>query len=160
MVAIELALISPVFFVLLMAVVETSLFYFKAAVLDGAVREAVRGIKTGQDQASGSGAQSAFTTKLCSGLAGMISCGSLVINMNAYASFAAAAAAVQPSLFDASGNPIAGQSFNPGTANQVVVVVVGYRYSFATPMVGTALSPDHSGTITATSSAVFRNEPF
>jgi Flp pilus assembly protein TadG len=156
---VELALISPVFFLLLLAVIETSIFYFKASMMEGAVTTAVRGVMTGQDQSASGGALSAFNTSLCNALAGVISCGSVVVSMNAYANFSAAAAAATPTLFDANGNPIT-QGFNPGTGNQVVIAVVGYRYKFLTPMVGYALSPDHSGTVTATAAAVFLNEPF
>jgi Flp pilus assembly protein TadG len=153
---VEMAMIMPVFMMLFLAIIETSIFYFRASVLNGAVRDAARLLKTGQAQASND-AESAFITKLCSSVALALDCGDVVASARAYPDVASAAAAANAALF-VDGQATA-QPFNAGAPNDYVVVSVGYRYTFFTPMIGRVFSPDGSGTITAVSSSVIHREP-
>jgi len=153
-IAIEYAIILPVFLPLLLGLVEVSFFYFKAIVLEGAVREATRVVRTGQAQASGD-ALAMFKDTLCDNLAGVLTCGELSFYVRSGTKFADA---VFDPVFNADGQPI-NQEFTPGAGSAVVTVRVGYQWTFLTPMLGEVLGGD-SAKVTMSSTAVFRNEPF
>lgn len=61
--AIEFAILSPLFLMLLLAIFELGYMVFVQSVLDSSARTAARLIRTGQAQASGS-AQTNFQTAL------------------------------------------------------------------------------------------------
>ncbi len=140
---------------MLFAIIEVSLVYFRAIVVEGAVREATRLIRTGQAQGSGDAA-SLFETTMCDNLLDVVSCGDLAVSVDAASDFLNLT--VQP-LFDENGEPI-NQGFQPGTGSETVIARVGFAWTFLTPLVGELLVADGTNVIRITSTTVFRNEPF
>ena len=63
--AVEFALVAPLFFGLLFAIIELSMVFFASQVLETAVQDSARLIQTGQAQ-SGSYTAAQFKTDVCS----------------------------------------------------------------------------------------------
>ncbi len=147
-IAVEYALLAVPFFTILLAIIETGYIFFAAILIEGATAEAARQIRTGAVQGS-SAPLAQFRAILCNSLFGVVPCGDLVIDVRNFTRFA-----------DANPPPIAGNSFAPGGAGDVVVVRVAYQWSFITPLLNRALSNAAGNTRSIVSSAAFRNEPF
>ena len=147
-VAVEYAMLALPFFTILFAILETGYIFFAAILIEGATAEAARQIRTGAVQEAGA-PLAQFQAILCNNLFGVVPCGDLVIDVRNFTRFA-----------DANPPPIAGPTFAPGAAGDVVVVRVAYQWSFITPFIDTALSNVDGGTRSIVSSAAFRNEPF
>lgn len=134
---------------------EISLFYLNAVILEGAVREATRMIRTGQAQSGGS-AETVFRTALCDAVFQLLNCQSFSINVQSAGSFAQLNLAP---VFDP-GGAVTNQNFSAGSAKDAIVASVGYRWKFITPIVGSVLGDAETNSISMVSTAVFRNEPF
>lgn len=152
--AIEFALVSPVLFVLLFAIIETSLVYLQWVVLEGAVREATRLIRTGQ-VFDASSPVDVFQDELCRTFIQIVRCSDAVYYVTGADSFAGLTTV---DLFNADGTPRTASFTNPGP-NETVLVQVGYRWEFLTPFIGELLGGTDNA-IVISSTAVFRNEPF
>jgi Flp pilus assembly protein TadG len=156
--ALEFAFVAPVFFMLLFGILEGGIMFFGESVLQNAVQDAARQIRTGQLQGSASNTQ--FVTLVCNGISSLLNCANLQVDVQAYpAGFPAAG---QSSPIDANGNLSAGNNnYNTGNACDVVIVRGFYKYIFVTPIV-TRLLAGHAGNNFnyLTAAAAFRNEPF
>jgi Flp pilus assembly protein TadG len=150
--AIEMAIVGPVFSLLLAIVVELGVVLLTQSVLDTATLNASRLILTGQVQ-TGGGA-SAFTTALCNGTTPLIPCASLQINVQASTAFANFNPVLQT---DGQGNMINTQ-FTPGTPGQAMLVQVGYNRTYLIAWVGSVLGIKNASLLVST--AVFQNEPY
>ena len=150
--AVETGFLLLPFLIVLLGVFETGTYIGQQAVLQDAVKTASRLISTGQVTSSG---EAQFLSSISQNTYGLVDTTKLSVNVTAYPSFGAIPATFQP-LFDNSGKAI-NQSFQTGTGNQVVVVQIGNWYSFVTPSLFASAS---NGVSIATSTLVFRNEPF
>ena len=87
-VAVEFALIAPLFFCMLFAIIETAIVFFAGAVLDHATQESARLILTRQAQNSAM-TETAFKTDLCNRIKIMFNCegnlGNLSVDMKSFA---------------------------------------------------------------------------
>ena len=151
--AVELALIAPLFLLLVFAALELGLMLFANAALDGAMREAARAIRTGEAQLSGS-ALAAVRSRLCAEVGALIDCNAVSLDARVFGSFAAVSL---PPLTAQPGPPAT--MFDAGDAGQIVALRAVYRYEFMVPMVA-ALLGDGSGGGWLLATAIFRNEPF
>src|ERR1700756_4426831 len=86
--AVEFALVAPVFFALLFAIVEVALMFFASQVLETVTQASARYLLTGQAQ-SGSLTQAQFKTYVCSQIPALFTCANLQVNVQSYPSFAA-----------------------------------------------------------------------
>jgi len=152
-VAVEFALTSAPFFLVFIGALEIGLYMTKVAVLQNAVETAGRLISTGQVTTL-----APFLDSISQHSFGLIKTDSLSVNASAYNKFNDVPSPL-PALFGKNGAP-ANQNFQTGAGNQVVVLTVGYKYKFSTPLVGSALDSSGLGFWTFTSSMVVRNEPF
>lgn len=143
------------FILVLVGVFEAGTHVGRYAILQDAVKTAARLIATGQIS---SGDKTKFLTSISQNTYGLIDTTTLSVNVNAYTSFSAIPTTLQP-LFDSNG-AVSNQSFQTGTGNQVVVVRVGYWYSFVTPLVSSLLATSSGSTSIFNTTLVFRNEPF
>ena len=71
--AVEFALVAPLFFCMLFAILETAIVFFAGQVLENATQESARLILTRQAQASGM-TETAFKTNLCNRIKVMFNC--------------------------------------------------------------------------------------
>jgi Flp pilus assembly protein TadG len=158
-VAVEFAMIAPIFFLLLMAIVETGMVFFAASTLENGMETAARMIRTGQVQAAGT-SQSAFRQIVCDNIDTFMSCDAskLHIDVRAFSNFASSS---YPAPLDANGN-INGNldNFTPGSSCQVVLVRAFYTWKLFTPGFAQyfANMGNHKRLLSA--SVAFRNEPY
>jgi Flp pilus assembly protein TadG len=155
--AIEFAIIAPVFFLLLFAILETGILYLGQFDLQHAVNSASRLLRTGQAQTQNM-TQAAFRQAVCDKLM-MLSCStSLQIDVESYGSFGTAAFG-PPLNADGTVNT-ALANYQPGASGQVVLLRALYVWPIMTPGLKVFLSNMANGAHLIVVSAAFRNEPF
>lgn len=156
-VAIEFALLSLPFFTIVLAIIEFSIAYATATMLESATFSAARVITTGQISQSIGSAQAAgeFRDALCANAPVFISActsgsgGNLTVASEPVTSFATFLS-----------NPTAMNTpFNVGTSGGTVVIRTQYVYTFITPLIGDLLTGG-SGQVTFTSIVATQNEPY
>src|SRR5271155_671330 len=86
---IEFAIIGSLFLMLLMAIFELGYMVFVQSTLDSSARSAARLIRTGQ-AAANANPQTFFDNALCSDVSSVISCGSLVYQVQYFTSWSSA----------------------------------------------------------------------
>lgn len=156
--AVEFALLAAPFLFMVVGLIEISLLYITASILDHAAGEAARQIRTGQVQQRGDDA-AAFRTLVCDEIAAVARCDSdLRIDVRTFSSFAAADFA--PPIDPDTGLFAETENFIAGGPNQIVVVRVFYEWNMATPGMGALLGNMAGGRRLVQSTVVFRNEPF
>ncbi len=156
--AIEFAMIAPVFFLLLMGIMENGIIYFAGATLQNATDDVSRQIRTGQVQALGM-TQAQFRTAICNEIAPLLGCNSnLQIDVESYNSYTTAGF-VPPT--DVNGNlKTTLNNYSPGNACDVVLVRSFYTWKVITPMLSTFLTNITGGYHLVSATSAFRNEPF
>ncbi len=159
--ALEFALVGPIFMYLLAGILEVSLMFFTTTVMDGAVQDAARKIRTGQAQLSGD-ALDVFQEELCGSLF-TYDCDDVILDVNTFDSFADVDLApielnADGVVVDEDDEPFDAE-FSAGGSGEITVVRVIYTWDFVTPLIGELIG-DVGSTKLLTSTAVFRNEPF
>ena len=157
--AVEFALVAAPFIALLVGIIETFLVFFAGQQLQTVVNQTSRLILTGQAQKQGL-SQSAFTTKLCANVVVLFNCSGLMIDVEAYSDFSSTATGTPTLTFDGSGQVTNTWQYNPGTANQIVVVRVMYQWPVLLGPLGFSLSNLSNGNRLIMASSTFKNEPY
>src|SRR5262245_54253776 len=96
--AVEFALVAPLFFALLFAIIEVALMFFASQVLETITYSSARAIFTGQAQTgqvsacqvSGASApctQASFKSYVCSQIPALFNCSSMYVDVQSYNSF-------------------------------------------------------------------------
>ncbi|MFC3705071.1 TadE/TadG family type IV pilus assembly protein [Devosia honganensis] len=159
--AVEFGLLALPFFTIIAAILQTSLVFLADQVLESAVHDAARAIRTGQAQEAGFTIDN-FRADVCGRLYGLFSdCGGLHVRVSEIGTFRAASVAV-PVEEECEGpcEWSIPERWTPGEGRSVILVQVFYRYPVPISLgpFGMANLPD--GTRLLGSSAVFQNEPF
>jgi Flp pilus assembly protein TadG len=154
--AVEFALIAPIFFALLFAILETAMMFFASQVLETITQNSARMIFTGQAQGA-SYKQADFQTYVCSQIPALFSCSSIKVDVKSYNSFAAVNIASQ---IDGSGNFIDNMSFQCGGPGDIVVVRVFYPWQLFVTGLGYNISNMSGNQRLLVATAAFQNEPF
>ena len=155
--AIEFALVAPIFFGLLFAIIEMALVFFASQVLETVTQDSARMILTGQAQ-NASYTQAQFKNLVCSKLTVMFDCvNGISIDVQSYTAFANANIA---DPIDASKNFVAPNNYLPGGPGDVVVVRLFYKWPLFVTGLGFNMAnlSSHQRLLTAT--AAFQNEPY
>lgn len=146
--AVEFALIAPVFFVLLFAIIETALVFFAGQVLETGVQDAGRLIFTNQSNCAGM-SQADFKQNICDRVSALMSCSGIDVDVRSYA---AGTAITIADPINGSGAYASNSVYQPpvcNTTDQTVVVrgfyqwpliVTGLGYNIANINRGTASS--------------------
>src|SRR3984957_11583012 len=79
--AVEFALIAPVFFALLFAIIETAIMFFASQILETVAQESARQIMTGQAQAAGYSANTFLTTVVCPQIPAVLTCAKIGVDV-------------------------------------------------------------------------------
>lgn len=153
--AIEFAMVAPVFFFLVFAIIETALLYFTATVMNGEVASTARAIRTGSLQQLDD-PEDAFYEALCSNLGHVLDCSKVIVDVRTFANFDDLT--FDPYL-DEEGEAD-GAEFDPGAAGEVVLIRIAYKYNIITPYLAEFLAPDGTGRVMLQAAAAFQNEPF
>jgi Flp pilus assembly protein TadG len=174
-VSIEFALIAPVFFLLLMGIMEVGVIFYAQNSLEFATQEAARLILTGaaQDTAyataskcsgsrvSGSytSSQQWFTDQVCCGISGIMNCNNLQVDVESYSSGFSNASYSNP--LTAQGTIAAGNNnYSPGNPCDVVLVRSFYTWPVITPGLSAFLVNMANNNHLLVATSAFRNEPY
>ena len=156
--AVEFAMIAPVFFILLLGIVENGVIYFAGSTLQYATDNAARYVRTGQAQAA-STTQAQFRTRICNDIAPLLACnGNLQIDVEAYSGYSSANFVTATDVSGNLKNTL--NNYQPGTACNVVLVRSFYTWSIITPVLSQCLTNMTTGKRLISATAAFRNEPF
>ena len=155
--AIEFSLMAIPYLFLTLGIIELSIMYASASLLEGATTQAAREIRTGQIQQAQSGdSETLFRESVCDYATVLINCNDVVIEAMQLASFADFDDAAPQ--YDEDGNMVS-QGFDAGGSNDRVLIRVAYRYEMMVPFVGTLLAgPDNSRLFMST--IVLQTEPY
>jgi Flp pilus assembly protein TadG len=157
-VAIEFALVAPIFLMVLLAIIDVGVLLCSQALLDTATTDAARLILTGQATSNGS----AFANQLCNEVNALIPCSGLTYRVQTGDSFSQIPGSYMlgsdgaPSGF--SSYPVSIATGNPGGSltNDFVVVQAAYQRPWMVGFLGTISG--HS-TELLLSTVAFENEP-
>jgi Flp pilus assembly protein TadG len=161
--ALEFALVSFPFILLVLAVLEVGVVYFANLMLENAVAQGARLIRTGQAQSQNFDAAK-FKTEVCKNLSAPIDCAGLALDVRHFSNFSNAGSDLTNPL-DASGNLKNNFSYDPGAGGDVVVVRGFYEFDLTAKLpkelsrVGGGLVMSNGDRLLM-ATAAFRNEPF
>lgn len=166
-VAIEFAILALPFFTLIFAILETSIVFLAGQILDSAVQDAARQIRTGQAQGAGWNTDT-FRQKVCDGLYGMFDCSAakLKVRVSVVSSFSSATLTppIDPDCSATSDEDecdwTIAQAFDGGLGSQVVLVQAYYKWPTIVNLPGFNLETQAGGTRLLSAIRVFVNEPF
>jgi Flp pilus assembly protein TadG len=156
--ALEFAFVAPVFFVLLMGTMEAALIFFAQAMLQNAVTEVGRQVRTGQIQTAGLN-QTQFRTEICDAIAPLLSCNTnLQVDVESFGTYGNVS--FSPPLdankqLDASLN-----NYDTGSPCSVVLVRAFYKWQLFTPGLSWFLINMAGDRHLLSAAAAFRNEPY
>src|SRR5882672_1171941 len=128
-VLIEFALLAPIFFMLIMGLVEFVLYQYKTYALNHVVSEATRNLQTGEVENS-TDMQKAFKDEICAHSGLMIDCNEIQFDVRHFK--AIKDITYPPVTFDSKGNPT-NFKFEPGDAGDYSVVRASIHHQFVTP---------------------------
>lgn len=166
---IEFAFLALPFFTIIAAILETSLIFLAGQVLDSAVQDSARLIRTGQAQTSTPPyTPAAFRDAICAGLYGMFDCDAgddrLRISVTVVEAFPAAAITYPLESGDDCDEDncdwTLADEYVPGGGRDVVLVQAFYKWPTIVRLPGFDLQALPDGTRLLGASRVFRNEPF
>ncbi|WP_428409263.1 TadE/TadG family type IV pilus assembly protein [Hyphococcus sp.] len=163
--AIEFAIVAPLFLMCMFSIFEIGWFFFANSIVDAAVGDAARRIKTGQVQKSFGDMDDKYDEMfedICNILDVFGACDTrLTVEVDTFASFSALVADTTPATCaDAPPDDVAAIPFNPGDELQIVRVRICYLYTTLNPAIGVNLSEPGTNKRRLISTAIFRNEPY
>ena len=164
-VAIEFAILAFPFFTLIFAILETSMVFLAGQMLDSAVQDSSRLIRTGQAQTDDYDIEE-FRDVICEGLYGLFNCDNLKIKVSVVSSFATATVAdpIDPDCSKTSAESDCDwtivESYDPGLGSSIVLVQAHYKWPTIVNRPGFNLETQAGGTRLLSALRVFRNEPF
>jgi Flp pilus assembly protein TadG len=158
---VEFALLAPIFFAVIAAILQTSLTFFAGQVLESGMNDASRAIRVGEASRETWTAAN-FKAEVCGRLYGLFGdCSDLHIDVRQINTFADATITVPLDLNCAQNcNWTEPDRWTPGTASSVMLVQVYYRYPSYLNFGPTGASHLPDGRRLLSSATIFRNEPF
>jgi Flp pilus assembly protein TadG len=177
---IEFAMIAPVFFTLLMGIIETGILFYAQNTLQFSTQTAGRLVRTGIAQATVPGAaaqctggaggtggggsyltsQEWFKDQICCGISNIMTNCTTALHVNVQ-NYSAGFGANFSNTTDASGNlqPVA-DTYSPGSPCDVVLLRATYNWSVVTPILSWFLVNMSGGNHLLSATTAFRNEPY
>jgi Flp pilus assembly protein TadG len=157
--AVEFAMVSPLFFGLLFAILETGTLFLRATALEAGVEEAKRVTMTGQIAGAGNPAaqEAAFKAAFCNQVGWIIPCDKVKFDVQSFNTFGVAS--MPNPIKGGEFNP-AGLQFKPGMPCQIVVIRAYYEATSLTALIRNDVSQLSNGNVLLSGSAAFKNEPF
>lgn len=176
-VAIEFAILAPLFFAIILAIIETSMTFFAQQVLESALQDTTRLIRTGQSQSGTPWNTAEFRKKLCGRSFGFFACSEteagtdrLWVKVTPINDFGAATATIERPIGNncslTSSNPTVdcewsvAEQFDDGSSSSVIVAQAFYKWPtlFNVPWFNLADQAGNNRLLSAV--RVFKNEPF
>ncbi|WIY53319.1 pilus assembly protein [Devosia sp. YIM 151766] len=159
--AVEFALLAFPFFLILAGILQTSVIFLASQVLESAVHDASRAIRTGQVQQSGDSLED-FRSQVCDRLFGLFpDCSGLHMRVVEVINFQSATISV-PVETTCSGDCdwTILEAWSPGDGKSIVLVQVYYRYPVALQFGPLGMANLPNGSRLLGTATVFQNEPF
>jgi Flp pilus assembly protein TadG len=161
--AVEFALVAPVFFALLFAIIETAIMFFASQVLETVTQDSARMIMTGQAQAAAYD-QAHFNSQVVCPIGSIASvlftCANVYVDVESYPSGSFASVPPLPSQIDASQQFINNTQYSPGGPGDIVVVRMFYQWPLFVTGLGYNIANLAGSKRLLYATAAFRNEPF
>lgn len=154
--AVEFGLVAVPFFILVCGIIEIALIFATGQLMDTAVADAARLIRTGQVQQQ-KFSQAKFKEQVCSGVSILIECDKLYVDVRTITTFSAAVS--KPPL-DEEGRLLKNETYEPGKASQIVVVRVFYEFPQIFSGIAMSGNTTASGKRLLGAVTALRNEPF
>src|ERR1700730_11231665 len=154
--AVEFALVAPVFFALLFAIIETAIVFFAGQVLETVTQNSARLIMTGQAQTGGWLAAD-FHSKVCGQIPALFNCANVYVDVQSYSTFSSINISSQ---IDSNNNFINNMQYSPGTQGQVVVLRLFYQWPLFVTGLGYNIANLTGSKRLLTAAAAFQNEPY
>lgn len=164
--AVEFAMVAFPFFYVLGTIAETGLMLFTEYVLQNAVQEAARSVRTGQvSTSSGTATMTAadFKTSVCADISTLINCqGFVSVYVNNAATFASLKTTIADPLTigQTSSGGWSAVVYQPGGARAAATVIATYDWDFAFPFMSFLGNVFNGEKRRIYGLAIFRNEPF
>lgn len=163
--AVEFALVAPVFLMMMFSIFEVGWFYFANSIVDAAIGDMARLIKTGQVQGWDGTDEEKYDqlyADVCNIVEPFGGCENrLTLEVDTYDTFAQLAADNTPATCaDAPPEDLAALPFDPGEELQIIRVRVCYLYTTLNPAIGVNLAEEGSNRRRIISTMIFRNEPY
>jgi Flp pilus assembly protein TadG len=158
--AVEFALVAPVFFALLFAIIETAIVFFANQVLETITLDSARIVQTGQAQAKAYDAANFKKLVVCTRpLANLLfDCMSGVsVDVQSYSAFNSV---VITDPIDSARNFTNDMKYCPGNDGDIVVVRLFYQWPLFVTGLGYNISNLSGSKRLLTATAAFKNEPF
>lgn len=175
-VAVEFAILAVPFFALIFAILETSMTFFAQQILESALQDATRYIRTGQSQtAAPAWNETEFRKAICDGTFGLFECSSnpdtsrLIINVTPVTTFGAAATQITKPIDDkcTPTSTLASdcdwkitQAYDDGKGSDVVIAQVFYKWPTIINLPWFSLANQAGNNRLLSAVRVFKNEPF
>lgn len=160
--AVQFALVAPLFFALLFAIIEVAMVFFANQILETGTQDAARGLFTHQTQdnaANITATQQKFQSELCSGVEAMLGCNNVLFDVRSYP---VGTPFTVPPLFDTGGNPISANftfQLPPANSSNIVVVRTFYKWPLLFMNLGFSLANIGTDKRLLTATSAFRVEP-
>jgi Flp pilus assembly protein TadG len=155
--AVEFALVAPVFFALLFAIIETSIVFFAGQVLETVTQDSARMIMTGQAQNAGY-SQAQFKTYVCGKISVLFDCvNGIYVDVKSYPGFSSISI---NDPIDASKNFVPPNNYSAGGPGDIVVVRLFYQWPLFVTGLGYNISNLSGSKRLLSATAAFRNEPY
>jgi len=155
--AVEFALVAPLFFGLLFAIIEMAMVFFASQVLETVTQDSARMIMTGQAQ-NASFTQGQFKNLVCSKITTMFDCvNGISIDVKSYTAFSSVNIA---DPIDSSKNFVPPNNYLPGGPGDIVVVRLFYKWPLYVTGFGFNMANLGSKERLLTATAAFQNEPY
>ena len=159
--AVEFALLALPFFTVIGAIIETAIAFLAGQVLESAVHDVSRLIRTGQSQppiTTPAYDANAFRTKVCERGFGLFDCSQLKVRVRVVSSFAASMTSlpIDPDTGDWSLT----ESYSNGDRNEILIAEVYYKWPSVFNFMGFNIGDTADGKKLLGAARVWRNEPF
>ena len=162
--AVEFALVAPLFFALLFAVIETAIVFFASQVLETVIQDAARQVLTGKAQTAGYTDATKFRNGVICQTSNVVNVlfdcqNGIYVDVQSYPSFTNVPAITNP--IDGSGNFTPGVlGYNPGGSCDTVVARIFYQWPLFVTGLGYNISNLTGNKRLLVATAAFRNEPY
>jgi Flp pilus assembly protein TadG len=168
--AVEFALVAPIFFGLLFAIIETAVVFFASQVLETITQDSARVIGTGQSQsglvtgcATTGCTQGQFQAYVCTQVPALFNstnCSGLYVDVESCPSASGFSCVAFNSQIASNGTFINNMQFNPGGPGYIVVVKLFYIWPLYVTGLGYNIANLSGSQRLLTATAVFKNEPY
>jgi Flp pilus assembly protein TadG len=156
--AVEFALVAPLFFALLFAIIESAIMFFANQALESVAQNSARMIMTGQVQGNGWSTAALFKPNaVCNQTLVLFTCPNIYIDVQSYPTFASVNLA---SPIDPTGNFVVPTNFSPGGPGDIVVVRLYYQWQLFVTGLGYNISNMTGSKRLLAATVAFRNEPY